>query len=260
MRKMKLFAVAALVLSMAVNMFGEGFEVSAKRPHAKMDTVYEVHTERDLLNISDSILDGNDYTGCEIRLMEDLDFNGIGFTPLGNKNTYFNGYFNGNGYKISNLKVNCENLDYVGFIRFLDVDGCVSDLTIYDTWFGPKAEIVGRNYVGSIVGYNAGKVIKCRNASCSVKATGSTAGGIVGYNARLGEVTNCRISTSTDVTVFCNNITGHKTVVNQRTTDDGRYTFVDSETKPIYGKSGNRFVGVNLGIVSRCESYLFFAW
>ena len=77
------------------------------------------------------------------------------WTPIGNTTTPFIGNFNGNGYKIKNLKINStENVvglfgKNTGTIKNLVIDG---------------VDVKGIDTVGAIVGQNDGIISKCNNS------------------------------------------------------------------------------------------------
>ena len=139
-------------------------------------------------------LSGNYYLTCDIVFTED-DFaedgafynGGTFWEPIGfNSSRAFTGIFDGNGYKICNLK--CKNpmgYDYIGLfsvnkgeIRNLNLDGCFFET--YETY---------KYHAGSIAGYNyQGQISNCKNNGF---VSAGCAGGIVGKNEE-GNISNCR--------------------------------------------------------------------
>ena len=91
------------------------------------------------------------------------------------------GKFDGNGHIISGLYSNDANKDYMGLIGYGNCT--IQNVGIVDAYFN------GKNYVGSICGYNLqGNIVNCYSVS-SVAGT-SNVGSICGYNS-AGEIANC---------------------------------------------------------------------
>ena len=119
------------------------------------------------------------------RLANNVNFAGEEWTPIGSNSNPFTGSFDGNGYTISNLVINQPNSDYIGFFGYTS-NATVRNLNI------SNVSIVGRNYVGSIIGYAAGGSGSMEG--CSVSGTGTVNG--VGYIGGLagsfyGSISGC---------------------------------------------------------------------
>ena len=106
-------------------------------------------------------------TGCRgYELLRDLDFDnpahyqvgrvntawtsGAGWQPIGTQRYPFTARFKGNGYTISNLRMNRPNSD--GGL-FGAIDGSETDVAIEGLGL-PNVNIVGGEHVGGLVGYN----------------------------------------------------------------------------------------------------------
>ncbi len=74
------------------------------------------------------------------------------FPTIGNSTTSFNGNYNGQGFLISNLVINRPAQNYIGLFGSTQ-DGSISNLGLVN------ASIVGKDYVGSIVGYGLETII-----------------------------------------------------------------------------------------------------
>jgi hypothetical protein len=129
-------------------------------------------------------------------LTADIDLNGVSITPVapdtstsyGFDGTPFTGVFDGNDHIILNADVNMPSSDYVGLFGYLGTTAEIKNLGVEDM------SIVGRVYVGGLVGSNwATNIANCYSTG-SVTATGSQVGGLVGENN--GNVTACRASAS----------------------------------------------------------------
>ena len=95
-----------------------------------------------------------------------------GFLPIGNSTNKFQGTFNGNGHKISNLYINRETTDYVGL--FGNTTGTIKNLII------DNVNVTGNNYVGGLSGYSNGTFTSI-TANITVKGT-TNVGGLSGYS------------------------------------------------------------------------------
>lgn len=154
----------------------------------------------------------NNLAGVYFKMMNDVDlasltdFLGIAQAPLtasSSNSTYtFNGVFDGNGFKIKNLKLVGVTFDdsgvvqsagskksrqYVGLFGTLGATAKVSNLTI-----DASCSISGYNYVGSITGYakTGAEITSCVNYA-EVVGYNSNTGGISGYNQTNTMINKC---------------------------------------------------------------------
>ena len=65
----------------------------------------DIKTADDLRELSARVAIGNTYKDMTIFLQNDIDLEGIPFTPIGNSKYHFKGKFDGLGHKISNLNI-----------------------------------------------------------------------------------------------------------------------------------------------------------
>ncbi len=145
-------------------------------------------------------------TGCKgYELLQDLDFDnpahyragsvntawttGSGWQPIGTSLHPFTAIFKGNGYTISNLRVNSPDSDYIGLFGVLD--GSKSDVLIEGIGL-TSVDIVGGAHVGGLVGTNRAGDIRRSYVVGSVMARGNgtsaMVGGLVGRNV-AGSIT-----------------------------------------------------------------------
>ena len=118
----------------------------------------------------------------EYKLTQDIDAsdtvnwnNGSGFKPIGTDSDLFLGKFIGNGYKIIGLYINRSNEDYIGLFGYVASGGVVENVGMED------CQIVGRYYVGDLIGHNAGTM---SNSYSTGSTSGSDyVGGLVGVNS-----------------------------------------------------------------------------
>jgi len=105
---------------------------------------------------------------------------GKGWQPIGTRNHPFSGIFDGQGLEIRNLCINRPDEKYIGVFSFL-YDGCtIKNVGVV------SVDIIGNDYVGSLVGTNCGIVSNCHSSG---NATGNDyVGGLVG---RIGSYGYC---------------------------------------------------------------------
>ena len=159
------------------------------------DTPYVIRNEQGFTEICS---DPNYWaSGVYVKLSCDLDMSGAGTlsqAPIaGDTDTdrefdgiAFEGFFDGNGYTIRNLKI--EGTYYCGFFGKIGAAGTVANLNV-------EADIEGTgDYVGKLCGYNDyGNIINCSvGGYFSVRGYYNT-GGICGYN-NYGNITNCNVT------------------------------------------------------------------
>ena len=143
-----------------------------------------------------------DTAGCPANqcigyeLVADLDFNndasygstsnkvlwteGGGWFPIGDALEYFNGTFKGNGYTISNLRINRGAIDNVGLFYEIGSGAKIDSIDLY------RVRIIGHDNVGSLVGSNLGGRITNSNVSdAEVIGNGDNIGGLVGFNSGI---------------------------------------------------------------------------
>lgn len=152
--------------------------------------------------------------GKHYKLVKDIDLGGWyslgeGWHPIGNGEVPFIGTLDGNGYTISNLRINRKDQNNVGLfacigigaeirnVGLIDVDvtgkGDVGGLVgvnsyglIIDSYV--TGEVSGKSDTGGLTGYNEGSVTDSYFEG-TVTATGDRAGGLVGDN--YGSITGC---------------------------------------------------------------------
>ncbi|MHC4119779.1 MAG: GLUG motif-containing protein [Planctomycetota bacterium] len=94
--------------------------------------------------------------------------------------TSFTGYFDGNGYVISNLHI--QGSRYLGLFGRLDVGAAIANLGL------EAVDVNGTGpYVGGLVGFSLGDDIAASYSTGAVKG-GSEVGGLVGLNSSYGSI------------------------------------------------------------------------
>ena len=139
---------------------------------------------------------GEDYNNTLIKLYNDIDLQNEDWTPIGTANYPFTGVFNGNGYKIKNLKLGeteenykgLEDKNYIGLFGFNE--GIIKNIGIES---GKIDELVNaESILGMVVGYCTGIIENCYNEA-NINFTKSLYGfgGIAGRLGDGGCVSEC---------------------------------------------------------------------
>lgn len=121
-------------------------------------------------------------TDLKVRLTADLDFSGKTVSMVGTESNPYRGVFDGQGHKISNLKIENGGVDVVGMFAWV-AGGCV----ICNLELDPSCYIYGNNYTG-MVGVSkedglAGNVwLRGLRMSGEIRVNWMNAGGILGAN------------------------------------------------------------------------------
>lgn len=153
------------------------------------DGTYKICTTEDLIQLAAM---ANDYkTGnCTFVLANDIDLSTVdNWTPIGDGYA-FGGTFDGNGYTISNLKINTTN-NPTGLFGW--TTGTIKNLGV------ENVNITGASDVGGLIGKAAGTVSNCYTTGSVIMASYTTdsggtavvsdAGGLVGTN--FGKIIDC---------------------------------------------------------------------
>ena len=120
---------------------------------------------------------GNDIVYAPDVLTLDLDGDGendSNYMPVGNDGSSFMGNFDGQGHTISGIRVNANNMNFIGVFGIND--GTVKNLTVSDCLFA------GSETIGAIAGLNRGTVENCHVAAYVSVIGYFGVGGIVGDN------------------------------------------------------------------------------
>ncbi len=154
------------------------------------DDPYIIKTAEQLSYLSASVSAGDSFEGKYMILESDIVLNETDdllwteaakkWLPIGNPNTAFDGYFDGNGHTVSGVYVDSSS-DSVGLFGVVGTSGKVFSLTVINS------DLKGNRSTGGIAGTNNGSITYCHNKSTVRGETES--GGIAGTNN--GVVANC---------------------------------------------------------------------
>ena len=159
-----------------------GWEEAFARIYELSNEPLAINSKEEFIAFRNAVNDGT-INATSIKLMADIDLSGEEWTPIGLYEHPFDGIFDGGGHIIKNLNVDNTDTDYQGLF------GYATNATIYNMHLlNPK--VVGRDYVGSVVGYanNSSHITDVLVTSnfpsggdYTVNANSGSGGGIVGY-------------------------------------------------------------------------------
>ncbi|AZG09120.1 filamentous hemagglutinin N-terminal domain-containing protein [Pigmentiphaga sp. H8] len=128
---------------------------------------------------------GQDSTGYNL-LAGSTANGGLGWDPLGDRDTQFTGNFDGNGHTIAGLAINRGGEAYVGLFGVIASGASVRDVGLVD------AQVTGFDSTGALAGENYGS-ISLAHATGTV-AGRTSVGGLVGYNSTGGKIDTAHAS------------------------------------------------------------------
>lgn len=188
--------------------------VSKTEPVADENGVYHITTAAELVSIMD--VTGNSiYLGKTIVLDNNINLAGKTVKGIGSDNTNFAGTFDGQGYTISNFKIDATNRTYyaglfnqvanVGTVKNLTVKNAtvmgngmvgavassVDGNSVIDNCKAIDCTVIGVKKVGAVVGYSAGSTVTNNYAeNCTVLYSEKEGGAILGYENTGSTVSN----------------------------------------------------------------------
>jgi hypothetical protein len=198
MMKSKIFAIwlcAMLVFSSAVVMFGNEVDAAKETEKPTFDvtipvvpfgggsfgggngTVWAPYIITDVLDLQNmsANLTANYTLGNDINASITSGWNGDqGFMPIGSIATPFTGTLDGRNFTVTGLFINRTGTVSQGLFGALGSGSELSNLGIANIY------VIGGNYLGRLVGSNAGTVSNCYATGYS--NGGNFVGGLVGYN------------------------------------------------------------------------------
>lgn len=235
----RLLALLLVMAMVMVNMPVYALEPDPD-PWGDGESYIEIRTVEDLYFVRNN-LTANYILMNDIDLTEatkvggDWDFMGNGWNPIGSNDVYgfgkFSGTFNGNGHKITGLRINATKYpsgatspSYVGL--FSSVSGTVKNLTVEGS---VRSVLAGQCQVGGITAnVSSGTVTNCvSNVDVYVEGKGGSAyvGGIAGYSYNAA-ISNC--VNNGEVTAYANGSTVYAGGIVGLNTDSGNGTIKNS--------------------------------
>ncbi len=167
---------------------------------------YTIRDASQLAWLSNAVDDGMHFEGCKFRLAKNIDLSAHFWVPIGAGGSEFRGYFDGDGFTISGLRIgtpsNPENrYSYVGLFGLCSnaffTDVVLTDLSVYCAGKNASegSEPTSMLYVGAMVANNYGVcgMSNCRSSGLVIVSGGGSgccAGGLFGFFD--GPASDCR--------------------------------------------------------------------
>ncbi len=258
-----------------------GFAKEFKGGNGTKRNPYKVSSLEQLKNVKK-------HNGKYFIQVADIDGGGAVFKPMFSEKSPFTGTYDGGGHTISNLRFR-ESGD-AGIFRVVGEKGIIQNLIVKKIKFIQSYTYERVTYGGSghpsqgaVVGYNFGKIKKCKAnrvtssgdasymrqggivgtndkgliQSCTAKSckfesvSADQSGGIIGLNCNGGAVKNCRADSITAIGACAGGIAGEN-YYNDSLISDSRTTGRCSFSGRVYGIGA--ISGVNHGIVTNCTT------
>lgn len=163
---------------------------------------YQIATAQQLRDFAAAINEEEHFNGDYIALTADIDLSGSQWMPAGSAGgNYFNGYFDGQGHKITGMQIGTEEApaDYTASGLFSSADGAViKNLAVVDAKIYAERKDSTATYAGIIAGVlddSTGGGVLVTNCAVSGEVNNKTAhqcyaAGIAGYITN-GIILNC---------------------------------------------------------------------
>lgn len=231
-------AVVAAQYTYENDSFDDQYDKDATYLNRDEEGNWLIYDAADLLYFARTVNEGKgaEYTGQTVKLMADIDLEGIEWRPIGtfnasdgNGNPSFNGTFDGNGKTIRNLYINLPDKNGVGFFAS---NAVYKDAVIKNVTF-ENANVTGHKWVGVVQGYTYGSVINCTVKNSTVMATGYRGGAVVGFARGESGTTsviqdnkavNCKVFVGQAVTeahnICVGTYTGNNSTLDTNTAED----------------------------------------
>ena len=160
----------------------DSYSITANFYNPEIRDWYDLDDVRDNLAGNYTLMNDLDSTTAGYTELASPTANeGKGWQPIGTDDDPFTGVFDGQGYEIRNLFINSPDEGDVGLFGYVEQSGGIENIGV------TNATVIGKNLVGSLVGYNFG-IVSNSHSSSSVTGNSFHVGGLVGGNE--GIVTN----------------------------------------------------------------------
>lgn len=152
---------------------------------------YQITTATELQSMNNNL-------GAYYKLMNNINLNGVTWTPIGTSSAGFHGVFDGNGKTISNLQIS-STTQSTGFFGGITSGAVIKDVTFRDCTVSSTSSWTGTVF-GSIImstaNHDLATIDNVDCVRCTVQASGFIVGAIGGliYTAAVVDVIDCDVS------------------------------------------------------------------
>ncbi|GGD88803.1 S-layer homology domain-containing protein [Paenibacillus nasutitermitis] len=153
---------------------GKAFAANEFSGNGTSGSPYLIGTAQELNLVRGQYLNANLY----FKLKRNIDLSiyaASGWVPIGTWDQPFNGHIDGNGYKITGLKIADSAQDYAGLFGYMESGSSIENMKL------ENVNIQGGRFVGSLAALNNGGTITNSYASGTVSGTYGI-GGLIGSN------------------------------------------------------------------------------
>lgn len=249
-----IFSMIASVLVIGLLLWGGVCVGYTDKPHTEKDSTVEtappavVHIQNmdDWIEFGNHVNNGTTYSGCEIHLLTDLDFEELPFQIIGTEKHPFEGSFFGNDHVLRNVQIDSSRTDVGVFgyisgahIQALHLENCdISSEKSYS--------------VGGIAGRSMNSLIEGCTVSGRIQVKNSSTGGIVGCN--YGSIESCRTTGTVTGPSPIGGITGENHARINGCTNEAAVSDV-TEKPYIAGGTAAGIAARNLGTITGCINF-----
>jgi len=227
---------------------------------------YEIDSVEGLVRLADEVNKGrNSFEGKSISLTADIDLSECegGWEPIGISMYPFKGSFSGNGYTISNLKIDTTAIhdDAFGLFGYIK-DAVIDSLVVENADINIKLSVENYDY-HSYIGFIAGDAQNSTISNCytqgkydhSEKSRFNKVGGIVG-KLRGSDIKNCYTHCELKTSMFVGGLVGDVAKGSDPSLIENSYSTGVIE-KIDEGGSGGGIAGCNYtGLINACVGIL----
>ena len=161
------------------------------------DSPFLISTPAQLAKLATEVNGGDNKSGKYYKLTQNISLSdyqsGEGWIPIGGISASFNGYFDGDGYAITNLAIKSTGKSYMGLFGYVS-KGSIKNLGVKGSIEANNGDTFyeSANVIGGIVGMlvEAGRIENCYWMG-NVSGGTFNIGGIVGQAHINAVVTNC---------------------------------------------------------------------
>lgn len=205
------------LIPLTVNLSTNNNDITVISPLSGTGTAaspYKITDENDLLHmiefVNQDIVPPSNFTpyrSAHYQLDNDITLTGP-INPIGTPTHNFSGFFNGNGHKITNVRVSSDN--YSGLFGYI-TNATITNLTVNGIIVNTTSS-TGDASMGAICGYAENStLVNCRalgNATYTVNGNRTSIGGICGtINGNSALIDKC--ANGSTITIAGNNATVH---------------------------------------------------
>lgn len=203
-----------------------------------------ISTASELRDFSTAVTNGTYDSGATVYLDADIDLSGGIFTPIGTTDHPFNGTFDGQGHRITNMTIS-SNQGHIGFLGCVNGANTVIENLIIDKSCSITSTATASSSSYSGVAGLVGAVYSVNGTTCNVTVNNcGNEATVTGYNNVAGVVGGVFVNDNTHLTITnsfnTGNIYGQKVSATLCAYARNNYTFINCyNSGKVTGVSGS---------------------